>query len=262
MMMKILWAKNFDQERMKSQRAQEARSPRLAESKDRATVGVSIPPAHVHCSPSGLPRDDQAPVLPSHGSPSAQVESDFGHECIAPWQWIQTATGWQQWGQFCRGGGGEHSELLAGLQALLTKVKTAPATPAKAKGKGKHDGGGHPPASSPSTGGASKKGKGQGSAITNDGELLKALEALVKKAQKEPETLLDCLQELVKMAVVGYGEGRAARRIRAKQAKETSGDFGMPPSSADLWQQRSRKARLGRSLRRSGPRTTTRSNGG
>ena len=229
-LIKTQWAKRFDQERKKSQWAQEAEGPRMPESRDRA-VGATVPETQTHRSPPGLPRVRQAPVHSSHGSTGKQVE-EFGSECIAPWQWIKNAAGWQQWGQFCRGGGGGNTELLAGLQALLEKAKPAQEPHRKAKGKGKPDGGGRPQASAATTDGALKKGKGQGSTITSDSELLKALEALVKKAQKEPESLLDGLQELVKKAVVGYGDGRAARRLRARHNKEASSDAGRAQTSS------------------------------
>ncbi|CAE7287846.1 unnamed protein product, partial [Symbiodinium sp. CCMP2456] len=138
-------------------------------------------------------------------------------ENIAPWDWVQTTTGWARWADFCRGGGGQ-SELLLGLQELLVKVKRQESRDAKgkAKGKGKKNKETNDSSTTTSSEGANKKGKGQGSNISNDADLLQALEHIVKEARKDPSTLLDNVQAVVQRAVAGYGQGRAARRMRAK----------------------------------------------
>ena len=79
-----------------------------------------------------------------------------------PYDWVRTASGWQRWGHFCRGGGGANSELLEGLQALLAKASqsTAPSAPPKGKGK-KVVGTGTPP-SAPAPAANASKGQGAG----------------------------------------------------------------------------------------------------
>ena len=180
---------------------------------------------------------DQAPEIASHGMETAGRSTGTAViENIAPWDWVQTPSGWARWAHLCRGGGGQ-SELLTGLQELLAKVKLQDARDDKVKAKGKVTKGKNSNAASstPSSAGANKNGKGQGSNISNDADLLKALEHIVKEARKDPSKLLESVQAVVQRAVAGYGQGRAARRTRAKlqsQGKEHEGGGQEPPPKA------------------------------
>ena len=83
------------------------------------------------------------------------------------------------------------------------------------------------------------RGKGQGDQIMCDNDLLVALEKVVKAARKDPSDLLSELQAVVHRAIVGYGKGRAARRLRAQeqsqpavQARPATGNQGSQPAEA------------------------------
>ena len=203
-------AKSRVQERAKSLRAKEAEGP--------AACAMDPSDPGRDGSPPGLPIGDMPPCA-SHGN-DTKVRGIL--EDVSPQDWLWTKAGWQQWGHFCRGGAGP-SELLSGLQELLAKVKQEDSGKAKGKGaKGAQPKGGGDPPAAPSAPGGDNKGKGQGGSISNDAELVLALEGLVKAAKKDPSHLLDQLQKLVEKAVLGYGQGRAARRARAKE-KAASG---------------------------------------
>ena len=108
--------KRKEQERVKSQTAEEAGCP-------------TVRPPIAQASPLGLPGLSVSPPCASHGGDEAELAD-------TPWDWIQTRNGWQQWGHFCKGGGGEQSELLSGLQELLARIKKPEAANSQAKGKG------------------------------------------------------------------------------------------------------------------------------
>ena len=59
-------------------------------------------------------------------------------------------------------------------------------------------------------GAGTAKGKSQGTAITSDGDLLRALEHIIKEAKKDSSNLLGALQDVVANAVAGYGSCREA----------------------------------------------------
>ena len=212
-------AKSDDEYLFKSHGPQEAVGP-PPESED-----VHFMHRDSHRSPDGLPRVTAMRPSASHGDSSqdaavpAQVAKGDIVEGILPWDWVSTPSGWMRWGHFCRGGGGHvNVELLAGLQALLANVGNSHEKgPSRHNEKGKKGKGEYTAtATSPSTSGGAvaRNGKGQGDCINNEGELLAALEGIIKAAKKDP--LLSALQGVVRRAVAGYGQGRSARRQRAK----------------------------------------------
>ena len=208
-----------DQDMTKSQTTDaEAVSPKSQEAKAEAVC----PPRVCDLSSSELPGFSAKPPRASHGDGCQPAMLTKVIEGILPWDWVKTSDGWQQWGGFCSGGGGGNSELLEGLQALLAKVQPGNNTDGKQpKGKGKKSSGtdGGPPTTSSATptSDGSVRGKGKGNSITSDSDLFKALEGVVRAAKKDPSDLLSALQDVVHRAVVGYGHGRAARRLRAKE---------------------------------------------
>ena len=109
--------------------------------------------------------------------------------------------------------------VAGGLTGSLGQgERAAPQAPPKGQGK-KAVGTGTPP-SAPTPATNASKGKGQGDQIMCDSDLLAALEKVVKAARKDPSDLLSELQAVVHRAVVGYGKGRAARRLRAQEQSQ------------------------------------------
>ncbi|CAE6971072.1 unnamed protein product, partial [Symbiodinium sp. CCMP2456] len=170
-------------------------------------------------SSTELPGANLSSQCASHGIAGTEELELADADGIPADMWVEWAAGCQRWRDFCRGGGGGqgHSELLDGLQALLAKIpkQTTGQSVAKNKGKGKRTDGGAC-GTDPPPGGQSRKGKGQGNKISNDDELVAALESLVRNARKDATNLLEDLQMLVAKAVAGYGQGRAARRAEAQ----------------------------------------------
>ena len=109
-------------------------------------------------------------------------------------------------------------------------------------------------------------------------DLLAALEGVVKAARKDSSDLLSELQAVVHRAVIGYGRGRAARRLRAQeqrqptvtQAPQAAGRQSNQPAvarqaeptlSADRSREKTQQARNGPQLKASASRARPCSSG-